>query len=113
MHELSIALSLLDLAVKHASQAGAKRITGLYLVIGELSSVVDDSLQFHWDIIADDTIAQGAQLHFDRRSTQLECTGCGHCFAPQDGYFACPECSCAEVRIIQGEEFRLEAIDVE
>lgn len=113
MHELSIALSLLNLALKYASRADAQRITDLYLVIGDLSSVVDDSLQFHWDIIAENTPAQGARLHFDRRSTLLQCTSCDREFAPQNGYFGCPECSSLQVRIIQGDEFRLEAIEVE
>jgi hydrogenase nickel incorporation protein HypA/HybF len=113
LHELSIALSLLDLALKHASHAGAKRITDLHLVIGDLSSVVDDSLQFHWGIIAEDTPAQGARLHFDRRPTLLQCTACDHHFAPQNGYFGCPECGSLQVHIIQGDEFLLEAIEVE
>ncbi|MFN2270088.1 MAG: hydrogenase maturation nickel metallochaperone HypA, partial [Anaerolineae bacterium] len=51
MHELSITESILKIALRHAEQAGAKRITRLNLVIGELSGVVGESVQFYWDMI--------------------------------------------------------------
>jgi hypothetical protein len=57
MHELPVTESILDIAVKHARQANAQRIADIYLVIGQLSSIVDDSIQFYWDIIAKDTLA--------------------------------------------------------
>ena len=66
MHELSVTESLLKIALEHAANANAKRITDLHIVIGELASMVDDSIQFYWDIIAKDTIAEKAKLHFHR-----------------------------------------------
>ena len=113
MHELSITESILEIAQRHAAQANATRITNLYLVIGEFSSIVDDSIQFYWDIIAKDTIAKGAQLHFRRIPAELECTDCGTKFHPDGEDLACPSCGSAAVRITAGEEFYLEAIDVE
>ena len=64
MHELSITESILDITLRHARQAGAGRVTNLYLVIGQLASIVDDSVQFYWDIVAKGTLAEGAHLHF-------------------------------------------------
>ena len=113
MHELSITESILEIALRHAAQANAARITNLYLVIGEISSIVDDSIQFYWDLVAKDTIAEGAQLHFRRVSAELECTECSVKFHPDGEDLACPSCGSAAVRITAGEEFYLEAIDVE
>ena len=58
MHELTVTESLLELALRHAKTNDTKRINDLYLVIGQLSSIVDDSVQFYWDIIAKNTLAE-------------------------------------------------------
>jgi hydrogenase nickel incorporation protein HypA/HybF len=113
MHELSITESLLEIALRHADSAGAKCISDLYLVIGELSSVVDESVQFYWDIIANETIAEGAKLHFQRVPTEILCLDCDTKYHPTNNQMACPNCDSIHVQILSGEEFFLEAINVE
>ncbi len=113
MHELAVTQSILDISLRHAEKAGAKRITDINLVIGQFSSIVDDSVQFYWDIVANDTIAQGAILHFNRIPGEMTCKSCGYVFRPQDDTFACPSCSSILVKISKGEEFRVDSIDVE
>lgn len=113
MHELSVTQSILEIALRHAGQAGAERVTGLYLVIGDLSSIVDDSLQFYWDIISKDTQAAGARLNFRRIPAELLCLDCGRRYQPGRGDLTCPGCGSAQLKITAGEEFFLEAIDVE
>jgi len=113
MHELSVTESILEIALRHAKQANAGRITNLYLVIGQLASIVDDSVQFYWDIISKDTIADGAILHFQRIPAALLCVQCNHEFNPDGNGFSCPECHSDRVKIVSGEEFFMEAIDVE
>ena len=113
MHELSVTQSILEIALRHAERASAKRIVRLNLVIGELASIVDDSVQFYWDIISRDTIAEGAELHFERVPGILRCLGCGHTF-PLDGRdYACPACGERQVVAAGGDEFRLESIEVD
>lgn len=113
MHELGITEQLLKLALRHAEQAQAARITRLNLVIGAFSSVVDDSVQFYWDIVAGGTIAEGAALHFERVPGVLACEDCGREFelAEFDGH--CPNCGGFHARIISGDEFRLDSIEIE
>ena len=113
MHELPITQSILEIALRHAAQADAKHISNLYIVMGELSSMVDDSIQFYWDMIAKDTIAEGASLHFRRIPAELQCMTCFEKYHPVDGELVCPKCGGVGARIIAGEEFSLEAIDVE
>jgi hydrogenase nickel incorporation protein HypA/HybF len=113
MHELSVTESLLKIAIEHAEKANAKRVINLHIVIGELASMVDDSIQFYWDIIAKDTIAEQATLHFHRVPAQLQCDTCGEKYHPTDRELACPKCNGVNTKIIAGEEFRLESIDVE
>ena len=114
MHELPVTQSILDIALKHANKAEAKRITDLHIVMGELSKLVDESIQFYWDIIAKDTIAEGAKLHFRIVPTEFQCMACFEKYHPEDNdTFQCPNCGSVGVKIIAGEEFSLEAIDVE
>jgi len=113
MHELSITESILEIALRHAAEAEADKITDIHLVIGKLSSIVDDSVQFYWDIVSDGTAAQGAALHFRRVRIEIVCQACGESYHPEELDLSCPACGSRDVRIVAGEEFRLEAIEVE
>ncbi len=110
MHELAVTESLLQLALHHAQGC---RVTDLYVVIGQLSSFVDDSVQYYWDIISEGTPAQGAKLHFQRVPAEMECTDCEHRYRLSADQMACPLCDSIQVRLVSGDEFYLEAIDVE
>ena len=113
MHEMAVTQSILDIAVQHAERNGAARVTALNLVIGQLSSIVDDSVQFYWDMISKDTVCQGAVLNFERIPAQMTCLDCGHTYTLSRGLEACPECVGFRVRVVSGDEFRLESIEVE
>ncbi|HKZ55764.1 MAG TPA: hydrogenase maturation nickel metallochaperone HypA [Anaerolineales bacterium] len=113
MHELSVTQSMLEIALRHSQSAGARRVTDLHLVIGDLSSIVDESLQFYWDIVSQGTPAEGAKLHFQRVPLELICLACEDRYLPVGQDLACPACGSAQVKVVTGEEFHLEAIDVE
>jgi hydrogenase nickel incorporation protein HypA/HybF len=113
MHELPVTQSLLELALEHAEKAGAVRILRLNITIGNLASIVDDSVQFYWDIISKETIAEGAELVFQRIATEIKCLDCNRSYLPVDGISACPKCSGYHVKVIAGQEFYLDSIEVE
>jgi len=111
MHELMVTESILEITLRHARQAKAARISDLYLVIGSLSSVVDDSVQFYWEFISEGTAAEGAILHFRRIPAELACQACGHTYSPNEN-LTCPVCESSDIQIIAGQEFFLEAIEI-
>ncbi len=113
MHELSVTTSILEIALRHAEQAKASRVTDVYLVIGQLASIVDDSVQFYWDMISENTLASHAQLHFRRIPAELECRACGHRYHLGDTEMACPNCNHLGFTFVSGNEFYVEAISVE
>lgn len=113
MHELGVSQNILEIALRHAEQVGATRITRLSLVVGELSSIVDDSVQFYWDLIAAGTIAEGAALSFERVPATLRCARCAHEFPLNREQYVCPQCGSGELAIAGGEDFFLESIDVD
>jgi hydrogenase nickel incorporation protein HypA/HybF len=113
MHELPVTQNLLEIALRHAQDSNAKRILGLNIVIGQLATIVDDSVQFYWDLIAEGTIAEGAKLTFCRIPIELLCQACGRQYTPGPDDFNCPECQSSNVKIVTGKEFYLESIEVE
>ena len=113
MHELSVTENILEIALRHAETAEAKQIKDLYIVIGDLSSIIDDSVQFYWDILTKNTIAEESILHFRRIPTQLECKNCDQVYQPNGMNLACPSCKGTQINIISGNEFYLESINIE
>jgi len=113
LHELSVTQNLLKLALRHADKNNASRILSMELVIGELSSVIDDSVSFYWDMISEGTIAEGAKLVFKRIPAKMECQDCGKIYLLVSGELSCPACEGAKITPIAGTEFLLNSIDVE
>jgi len=113
MHELSITEQIADIAIRHGEKNAAEKITDLYLVIGELSTVIDESVQFYWDLITEDTICAGAKLHFQRIPAKFLCQDCGKEYQMVDGALApCPCCQSAKLEIRQGKDFHIDSINI-
>lgn len=114
MHELPATQGILNVALEAAQQNGARRITAIDLVIGELAGVLDDSVQFYFDILSKDTIAEGAVLRFRREPASATCGDCGHQFTVEVPLTAiCPVCEGIRLHISGGREFFVESIEVE
>jgi hydrogenase nickel incorporation protein HypA/HybF len=113
MQELDFAESMLQTALLHASRVGARRIAELHLAIGQLSAIVVDLIQSHWDNISRGSPAEGARLHFRQVLTRLRCLACERVYTPRSGNLACPACHSTRFKVISGHECRVEAIDIE
>lgn len=113
MHELPISENILKIALQHANKVNAKNITDIYLVIGQLSSFIDESIEFYWKIISENTIAEGAELHFERIAAKFRCRDCSKSFSLNETEYICPHCDSLSIEIMQGREFYLDSIKVE
>lgn len=114
MHELSITQSVLTIALDAAHNAGAERVTAIHLVIGDLSSFVDDSVQFYFDFLSRGTPAEGATLTFQRQPALAECLNCGSSFGVTPPLtLACPACGGSRLQVTGGRELRVESIEVD
>lgn len=113
MHELSVTENILEIALTHANANSAKKVTDIYLVIGQLSSIVDDSVQFYWNYISENTICSAARLHFNRIPAKFRCVRCNTEFQMQNELSACPNCGSMQTTIISGEEFFVDSIEIE
>lgn len=113
MHELSVTQSILSIVLEKAGDAGARRVSQINLVVGELSGIVDDCVQFYWDFISQDTIAAEAKLSFSKPPAQLRCRNCAAVFSPENGAWACPRCHEPSLEIVSGRELFVESIEVD
>jgi hydrogenase nickel incorporation protein HypA/HybF len=112
MHELPVTESILNIAIDHATKAKATKITKIHIVIGKLSSIVDDSVQFYWDIISKDSIAENAKLQFHRVEAEIECSECHHQYKLENELIPCPECGSINIKFKTGDEFYMESIEI-
>jgi hydrogenase nickel incorporation protein HypA/HybF len=114
MHELSVSQSIIDIALRHGERASAQRILAINLVIGDLTGFVDDSIQFYFDFLAQDTPAQGAQLTFQRIAPRAQCRACGAEYTPpKSRLWTCPECDALGGEVVAGREFYVATIEIE
>ena len=114
MHELPATQGILKVALEAAQQNGARRIMAIDLVIGELAGIVDDSIQFYFDLLSKNTMAEGAVLRFRREPALAACKDCGREFAVKAPLAAvCPACEGIRLRVTGGREFFVKSIEVE
>jgi hydrogenase nickel incorporation protein HypA/HybF len=113
MHEQSIVESLLALAIENAEKAKASKILRIYVVVGELSGVVEESVNFYFSFLSKDTIAAQASLFFMHIPAQLRCRNCNTVFVPENLDFHCPNCREQQIEIIGGRELYIDSIEVE
>lgn len=112
MHELEIVQQVVDRAVAQAQAAGAGCITGLNLVIGALSDISPESVQFYFDLVSEGTPAAGAQLSFRWIQPEMRCHTCSREFTWAPEQDTCPHCGARGYELVRGREFYLESIDV-
>ncbi|AGG06887.1 MULTISPECIES: hydrogenase maturation nickel metallochaperone HypA [Dehalococcoides] len=113
MHELSITEELLKTIVAKAEEAKARNVSRINLVIGEYAGVVEDSVKMCFEILSQDTIANGAVLEFSRIPAKFRCRLCGHTFPSGQNLLVCPECQGWNAEVIAGNEFFIESIEVD
>ena len=113
MHELSITQGMLAVVLEHAEKAGARRVVGIDLRIGEASGIVDESLQFYFDYLSRDTLAAGARLNLTRVPLRFGCRSCGTEFQPEERDWRCPACGATGGSVMAVQEFLVESIEIE
>ena len=113
MHELSIAISIVDLAIDQATRASARHVSEIELDIGTLSGIEYEALEFSLGVASKDTLLENTLFRINRVEPVAECTGCGHLYTPEGVFSHCPECQRDGIRLIRGTELQLKSLLVE
>ena len=119
MHEFSMTNQIVQLVLKEAHQHHAKGIKEVHLIIGKLTFLNLDQLQFAYNILIQNTIMKDSTLHIEQKNGVIKCTHCGysgdltyeddpvyHVPAPT---LKCPQCQ-GRVTIVGGKEIIIKSI---
>jgi hydrogenase nickel incorporation protein HypA/HybF len=113
MHELSIAMSMVEIAAGELEKHDGGRVGALYLKLGALSGVVKEALLFSWEIACRDTPLSGARLEIEEIPVVVFCARCA---AKKQlaaiNSFICPVCRSATPEILQGRELEVTALEI-
>jgi hydrogenase nickel incorporation protein HypA/HybF len=114
MHELSIAMSIVDLAEEESQGHGDRRVSAVHLRLGALAGVVKDALLSAYEIACQDTPLAGSQLVIEDVPGIVYCPACDAA-RPVRGaeWFCCSTCGVIASKIVQGKELELVSLEVE
>ena len=115
MHEVSIALGMVDELTRIARENNAKKITLVSLKIGRMSGIVTDSLKFAFDAIKlEHPILLSAEISINEVPLVYQCNDCNKTFEAADIYFpSCTKCESYNLEVISGEEQHIENVELE
>jgi hydrogenase nickel incorporation protein HypA/HybF len=113
MHELSIALSMIEMASEEATRHGASRVSALYLKLGPLSGVVKEALTFSFEIACEGTRLEGCELIIEAVPVVIHCARC----QADEGIeniqdLSCPRCGDLAADIIHGRELEVVSLEL-
>jgi hydrogenase nickel incorporation protein HypA/HybF len=113
VHELSIALNLIDIACDEAERLGNPRIGALHLKLGKLSGVDKEALTFSYDIACEGTALAGSRLVIEEVPVIVHCAACNEDVAIESiQAFFCPVCGEMTPEVVQGKEMNLVAMEI-
>ncbi len=112
MRQLHALPSILAKALLQARESN-RRVRSLQLALGEISELDMASIQRQWEELSEGTLAERAQLHFRFIKAELQCMACFEKYHPLDGKIHCPYCGSYGAKVLSGEEFFLESVELD
>ncbi len=110
MHELSIADAIVRIATQHAS---GRRITKVEVKVGHLRQVVPSALELAFELVADGTPVESAELVLEVVPAQGRCRDCGSETTLPGFPLACSACASLDVEVLSGEELTVDSLEIE
>jgi hydrogenase nickel incorporation protein HypA/HybF len=113
MRERNAVQSILTRALLRAREANASQIKSLQIAMGEISELDQNSIEQTWQELSRGTPAERAQLHFRSINAEVQCMACFEKYQPVDKRIHCPHCGSYGAKVLSGEEFYLESVELE
>jgi hydrogenase nickel incorporation protein HypA/HybF len=112
MHELSIAMGIINIAENETKKANKKCVELIELEIGSLAGVELDSLHYVWKTAVKNTVLENAKLNIDYKQGKAKCFECKTIFDMNKTFDSCPKCKSHFKEILQGKELRVKSLEV-
>ncbi len=112
MHELSLVMSIIDIAEQQAKKANAVSVDEIELDIGELSGIEEQAFDFAWQQAIKDTVLSCAERVINKIPGEALCMECDALFPVHQLYDACPVCGKHFITIQKGKELRVKSLVV-
>jgi hydrogenase nickel incorporation protein HypA/HybF len=114
LHELSIALSIIEGAEEEMQRQGGGRVCAVRVNIGPLSGVVKEALLFSYGLACEGTSLEGSSLLIEDVPVLIYCANCMGEESPVSVQkLACARCGSPAARVTRGDELELVALELE
>lgn len=114
MHELSIAMNILDLTAEEAERRGGVRVEAVHLRLGILSGVARDALLSAYDLARETSPVPRARLVIEDVAVVVYCDTCqAEQTIDSIQSFCCPQCGTPTANVIRGRELEIVALEIE
>lgn len=114
MHELSIAMSIVEMAEEESGQRGGVRVSAVHLKLGVLAGVVKEALLSSYELACEGTGLQGSRLVIEEIPIVVHCPKClAQRILDSPQWFVCPECKGPVSQVIQGRELQVFALELQ
>ena len=114
MHELSIALGILDAAQEEAERHGACQVRAVHLKLGPLSGVVKEALLFSYELAAEDTPLRGSRLMIEETTVMVFCSVCQERRPIRSlQSFRCAACDAPAGDVVAGRELEVVGLEID
>jgi len=112
MHELSMALSIIDKVAREVDKNNVGKVTGIALEIGTLSGIDAEALKFALTFAAKNTVMESAKVTIVHTEGLGRCYHCNQDFRMAEIWTPCPVCNIPAGRILNGEELKFLSLTV-
>jgi hydrogenase nickel incorporation protein HypA/HybF len=113
MHEMSLAIELMDRVLDEAQRAGLSSVTRVEVSIGALQAVEPELLVEAFHAAAEGGPAEGAELKYVLEEAAARCRACGWEYAPSFTDYICPSCGQADAEVLRGRDLLLKSLSGE
>lgn len=113
MHELSLAIDLVEQLNEVLIRENATKVVAINVVIGAMSGVEKVPFEFAFPVAAEGTPVADAVLNIEELPLILKCSDCNQETETDDLIMICPLCNSVSVEIAQGKEFLIKSMEVQ